>query len=301
MLFGFGFLSDSLNSKLYFKMKRLIKTLAVLILCTLTTVVYSQDTGYRNVGDTTSPKYIKAVIRSVPSITIEVNGHYNFGIFELSADDNGDFSSSQFVNGQNFGVRHGFGVYTALKLNLQEEGHFRLCINTSYNRFSSGVNKLLTGGNEGEYANYNIYSLGVGLENNFTPSYKFKPLIGAGILASVINGDARVYDANLLSYRDLTIIPAFRLGFMIYSGFEYLLSNKYGFNCGIRIVHANLWLKDTKVSSNPDEIYLNDQRTVPRPLYSGFRQFVWGELYLGLNYYFGITQKEYIIKRTLNQ
>ena len=300
MLFGFGFISDSLNFKLYFKMKRLIKTLLVLIPLTLTTFVYSQDTGYRNAVDSTNPKYIKAVIRSVPSITIELNGHYDFGIFELSADDNGDFSSSQFVNGQNFGVRHGFGAYGALKLNLQEEGHFRLCFNTSYNRFSSGVNKLLTGDNEGEYANYNIYSLGVGLENNFTPSYKFKPLVGISILASVIDGDARVYDENLLLYRNLQIIPAFRLGVTVYSGFEYLLNNKYGFNCGIKIVHANLWLKDTKVSDNPNEIYLNDQRTVPRPLYSGFRQFVWGELYLGVNYYFGISQKEYIIKKILN-
>lgn len=280
-------------------MKRLIKTLLVVTLFTFTSAVYCQDTGYRNVNDTTNSKYLKAVVRSVPSITIEINGHYDFGIFELSADDNGDFSSSQFVNGQNFGVRHGFGGFAALKLNLQEEGHFRLCINSSYNRFSSGVNKLLTGDNEGEYANYNIYSLGIGLENNFTPSYKFKPLVGVGILASVIDGNARVYDDNLLTYKNLDIIPAFRLGVMIYSGFEYLLNNKYGFNCGIRIVHANLWLKNTKVSDNPNEIYLNDQRAVPRPLYSGFRQFVWGELYLGLNYYFGISQKEYIIKRSL--
>jgi hypothetical protein len=280
-------------------MKSLIKKLLVLFLLSLTSSVYSQDTGYKDTNYTSHPEYIRAVIRSVPRLTVEFDGHYNFGIFELSADNNGDFSSSQFIDGQNFGVRQGYGLTAMCKLNIQREGHFRLTFFGSFNRFSSGLNKVLANGGEGVFANYNVYSTGIGVENCFTPTYKFKPLVGIGLIGSVIGGSARVVEEDGVTYRDLNINPAFRLGVMVYSGFEYLLNNRFGFNCGLKLTHANLWLKNTKASDNPNDINLNDQRVSPRLPYSGWRQFVWGELYAGINYYFGISQKVYIIKKTL--
>jgi len=142
--------------------------------------------------------------------------------------------------------------------------------------------------------------LGIGFENNFTPGYKFKPLVGIGILGSIISGDARVREDTAAAYRSLKILPAFRLGVTLYSGLEYMINNRIGVNCGIKIVHANLWLKDTKVSENPDEIYLNDKRVVPRIPFSGFRQFAWGSIYGGVNIYFGVSQKDYFIKKIKN-
>jgi hypothetical protein len=260
-------------------------------------LLFTQDTGILLPKDSKSPGYLKLVVRSAPKVTLEVNGHYNFGVFELSANNNGDFSSSEFVNGENFGVRHGIGVTSLLKLSLSEKGYFRLCFIGSYNRFSSKYSKYLENVHEAGYANYNVFTFGAGVENSFTPGFKFKPLIGFGLLGSVISGNSRVFDKSFNDYRDLTIIPAFRLGLTLYSGVEYLISNKVGLNCGIRIVHANLWLKSSKVSDNPDEIYLNDERVVPRTPYTGWRQFMWGELYGGVNIYFGINQKDYIIKK----
>lgn len=264
-------------------------------------LLISQDTGQIFSDKNDSLKYSKLVIRSAPAFTIEFNGHYDFGIYELSANNNGDFSSSQFTNGENFGVRHGFGGTVLLKISIHRKGNLRLCFGGSYNRFSSKYSKLLEDMKEAGYANYNVYSISAGIENNFTPGFKFKPLVGIGIVGSFISGNARVYDKISEDYRNLEIIPAFRLGLTFYSGLEYLLNNRIGVNCGIKIVHANLWLKDTRISENSNEIYLNDKRVVPRVPFAGWRQFMWGALYVGVNFYFGIEQKDYYFRKIQSQ
>jgi hypothetical protein len=278
-------------------MKKLTIIFLMLSLSAAPQLIFSQDTGLYHATDSNSTKYLKLIVRSAPALTIEVNGHYDFGVYELSANNNGDFSSSQFINGENFGVRHGIGATAVLKYSLNEKGYIRLCVIGSFNSFNSRYSKYLEDQTEAGYADYNVYTFGVGVENNFTPGYKFKPLVGIGILGSVINGSAKVYDKNFGGDRDLTIIPAFRLGLTIYSGIEYLINNRFGLNCGIKLVHSNLWLKSTKVSENPNEIYLNDERVFPRVPYSGWRQFMWGELYGGINFYFGISEKDYTIKK----
>jgi len=281
-------------------MKKHLIIFLILTLSSFPQLLFPQDTGILHTSNSDSSRYLKLIVRTAPSLTLEVNGHYDFGVYELSANNNGDFSSSQFINGENFGVRHGIGGTAILKYSINEKGFIRLCAIVSYNRFSSKYSKYLENQNEAGYASYNVFSFGAGIENNFTPGYKFKPLIGIGVLGSVISGGAQVYDKSIIGYRELTIVPAFRLGLTLYSGVEYLLNNSIGLNCGIKLVHSNLWLKNTKVSNNPDEIYLNDERIVPRAPYSGFRQFMWGELYGGINFYFGINEKDYIIKKIQN-
>ena len=281
-------------------MKKLFIIFLILTFSPTLRFLYSQDSGFNLTSNSDSTRYMKLIIRSAPAFTIEVSGHYDFGVYELSANNNGDFSSSQFINGENFGVRHGIGGTAILKYSINEKGYIRLCGILSFNRFSSKYSKYLESQNEAGYASYNVLSFGAGIENSFTPGFKFKPLVGIGLIGSVISGNAKVYDNSLAGYKDLTINSAFRLGLTLYSGVEYLINNKIGLNCGIRLVHSNLWLKDTKVSNNPDEIYLNDKRVIPRAPYSGFRQFMWGEIYGGVNFYFGISEKDYIIKKFQN-
>jgi hypothetical protein len=234
---------------------------------------------------------VKMMVRSAPKFTIQVNGMYDYGVFELAGRNNGDFNPVQFINGENFGVRHGIGGSITVKIPLHEKGNIRLNISALYNNFG---NKYIDT-KEGGYAKYNVFSGGIGLENNFTPSYKFKTLIGASIIGSLINGKAQIVLPET-SY-SLKINPAFRLGVMIYSGFEYLLNDHFGFNCGFNFTHANLWFKDSKISNDPNSIYLNDKRVNPRVPYTGWKQFAWGSFYGGINIYFGINQKNYIYSK----
>ena len=255
---------------------------------------------YNEVNDTSlnlKDEYVRLTIRNAPPLTVQFSVDYNFGIFELSANDNGDLHTEEFISGQNFGVRHGFGATMIVKYPLHKEGHLRLNASLMYNRFNSKFNKVFEG-EEYDFVKYDVYSASLGLENNFTPSFRIKTYVGLGLVGSIISGNARVTYKDA-SASELSIKPAFRLGLTVFSGLEYLLRNNVGLNFGLKFTHANLWLKESKVSDNPDEIYLNDQRVTNRQLFSGFRQFAWGSFFCGVNYYFGVKEKHYYYKKHL--
>ncbi len=274
-------------------MKMLIKAALIISLLTVSLgICYAQhDTDS---AEKVKKVYKKMMIRTAPKFTIEFSGYYGFGIFELSANDNGDFAGDEFINGKNFGVRHGIGGDFMLKYPLHEEGHIRLFFSGMFTYFNSEFSKITNTENPTSFLSYKVYSGIVGIENNFTPNHTFKTLAGIGFIASIISGkgNLRINNANT----DITIKPAFRLGIQLFSGVEYLLSDRLGLNAGFKFNHANLWLKDSKVCDNTCEIYLNDKRVYPKIPYSGWKQFAWGSFYMGMNIYFGIQQKVYLIK-----
>jgi hypothetical protein len=275
-------------------MKTIYLKVLVFMIAVLNIILFGQE-KYLNhsvqLNDTGSEK-VKLVIRSAPDFTFEFSTFYDYGVYELSGNYNGDFNPEQFVKGENFGVRHGIGAILTGKIPLHHRGNLRANISLSYNVFSSKYNKSLSAATEYDYMKYSVVSGIFGIENNFTPNFKFKTYAGLGLIASVIYGEGRItYEGTT---NNLSIIPAFRLGLCVNSGLEYMVTNKLGINCGIRFTHANLWLKKSKISDNPNEIYLNDSRTYTVQKYAGFKQFAWGSFFLGVNYYLGIIEKTYI-------
>jgi hypothetical protein len=168
----------------------------------------------------------------------------------------------------------------------------RANLSVSYHNFSSRFNKSLNSVTEPDFLKYDVYSGIIGIENNFTPMFKFKPYVGIGIIGSIIEGNGKVTREN--EQNNVKVLPAFRLGLSLSSGLEYMFTNKLGFNCGVRFTHANIWLKESKVSENPNETYLNDSRTISEIPFAGFKQFAWGSFFAGMNYYLGIKEKTYI-------
>ncbi|RPI19009.1 MAG: hypothetical protein EHM58_03075 [Ignavibacteriae bacterium] len=270
---------------------RAIKYLIVLLLLfSVQSVISQKSDEAESTGASIKTKSVRMIIRTAPKFTLQISGGYNHGIYELSGNDNGDFNSMQFYNGENYGVRHGLGGIITAKIPLHEKGNIRFNVSGMYNKFNSKIIENKDGG----FANFNVFSGVLGLENNFTPSYRFKTLIGAGLVASVISGNAHVVNEKI--DRNVDIKPAFRLGITFYSGFEYLLNDNMGFNLGYQFTQANLWLKSAKSSNDEKSVYLNDSRVTPRIPYSGWKQFAWGSFYGGLNIYFGIIKKDYVIK-----
>ena len=285
--------------KLHIISVKKLYVLTIILFTAVTIFCQVKNSGIRDsITDTlTNNKrdYVKLIIRNAPSLTLELNLLYNYGVYELSGNYNGDFSSEQFIDGENFGVRHGIGGMLTAKIPLHKKGYVRANISLLYVNFSSKFNKTLNNGKENEFAKYNVYSVIAGIENNFTPNFKFKTFAGLGLIGSVIYGDAYIVQEK--KGMNINIIPAFRLGLCVTSGLEYMLNNSFGFSCGIRFTHANLWLKDSKVSSNPNEIYLNDARTAGNLPFTGFKQFAWGSFFAGINYFFDIKEKEYYYKK----
>jgi hypothetical protein len=268
-------------------MRNLMKILIIInFLFLMSYNSFSQISGETASNGKVKQSYTKMMIRTAPKLTVEFSGFYNYGIFELSANDNGDFAADEYLKGQNFGVRQGIGGSFVLKIPLHEKGNIRLNISGLYSCFSSKFNKIANTLSEEGYVKYNVFSGGIGIENNFTPSHKIKTLAGISILGSVISGNA--YLPSTENTINAKIKSAFRLGISVFSGLEYL---------GLRFTHANIWLKNSQASDNPNEIYLNDKRVSPRIPYSGWKQFSYGSFYGGVSIYFGIEEKTYTIKK----
>jgi hypothetical protein len=102
-------------------------------------------------ASSSKPTYIKMTIRSAPALTLQFSGGYNFGVYELASNDNGDFSREEFKAGENFGVRHGIGGMLTMKIPLHERGNMRLDVSALYNCFNSKFSKANTGISPSDY------------------------------------------------------------------------------------------------------------------------------------------------------
>jgi membrane associated rhomboid family serine protease len=243
-----------------------------------------------------SPFYKRfMIVRTAPKFTLQLNFTYNQSVLELAGTYNDDFRSDDFISGQTFGTDKGFGANITTKLALNSKGSLRLINSVSYNRImtymfgKSGLSDI------GE-TKFNVYSAGIGLENNFTPNYNFKLYAGGEILASLINGEAVLWVPNQpntpYTYK-LKIKNSFRLGFDIYGGTEYLLTNELGVNLGFKFTLANLFLRKSEIISDSTEIILEDGKPDVPGKYLGSKNFGFFSLHFGICIYWGIIEKKY--------
>lgn len=243
------------------------------------------DTSYTMIAPPSVQKL--TVHGKAPVVTIQLSGYYNVGLLDLAAKDNTNFNKLDFVEGRNFGTRYGYGVGITGKIALHKEGNMRLTVSSLYNRLESN---FIVGGSPDGKVGYNVFSWSLGIEDNFLPDRYFKPYIGAELVTSLINGSALL--ATDSTNFNLDINNAVRLGFALNMGFEYAVSNDFGFNLGMRLTHVNLLLRDSKESPNLNQTNLNDKYVVPQIPYSGWKQFFFVSFSGGVNFYFGMKNKK---------
>ena len=230
-------------------------------------------------------------IKSAPLFTLQVSSGLNLGMAELSSNYSSVLDTQQFLEGQNFGVRTGFGFMVIGKIPLHKEGNVRLNVSTGYNRFQSD---FFTSKSPYGSVGYNVLSIGVGLENSFSPSFRLKPYIAGEIQANFISGKANLNNLTNNTTRTVTIKNTFRIGYMIYSGLEYMLSNRFGINVGLKVTNANQVLKKSEPNENPNEINIRDKKVIEGPLeFGGFKNFTFTTFFVGVNFYMGIKDIVY--------
>lgn len=268
----------------------------ILILFIVTSVTFSQgeDSTHYNPKDTfytsIAPSNIINSIRTgvAPIATIQLSFNYNIGHLDMAGSENTLFRKDEFVSGANFGTRYGFGVMLTGKIKLHKAGNVRLNVSTGYNRFLS--NFVIEESPEGKVS-YNVFSFGLGIENNFNPARKFKPFAGIELQANMISGNA-VLATDSTDF-DVKIKNSVRFGLSLTLGFEYAVNDKFGFNLGYRLTHANILGKKSQVSTSINETYLNDDivngESIP---YSGWKQFMFSSFYAGVNFYIGLKNKK---------
>ncbi len=284
-------------------MKQKYLWLLILICCTVYFMACSSESyniDHTNSTDTASSKTPVTVnsaeidrilkskrtytVKSAPSFVLSISGNYNIGVSELSLNDN----PQQFIDGQNFGVRTGYGVNVMGKIPLdKQKGNIRIIIQGSFNHFKDNfANHLYV---DSGTAQYTAFSGGIGIENNFTPKFSVKPFIGIALLGSMISGKSD-YTLNGVQ-TSVNIKNGFRLGYTVYAGLEYAVSNAIGINLGGRITSCNTWLKKSVNDGGTTDISLRDAFTSDKIPYGGWKNFAFTSFYLGTSIYFGVKDK----------
>ncbi|HAX50313.1 MAG TPA: hypothetical protein PK605_15050 [Ignavibacteria bacterium] len=234
-------------------------------------------------------------IQTPPRFTLQVSGGLNLGMAELSSNFNTVFDSAQFSEGLNFGVKNGYGAMIIGKIPLHKEGNVRLNLSANFNRFTSS---FLSSSSKFGDVSYNVFAFGVGIENSFNPTFRLKPYIAGEMQANIISGKASITSPTTGQIRNITIKNSFRIGYVIYTGFEYMFNNQVGGNFGIKLTNSNQILKSTKTSDNPDEVPLRDKKDDTGEIeFGGFKNFIFTTFYVGFNVYFGVNDIIYKFKK----
>ncbi len=238
------------------------------------------------------------IVKTFPTFTLQANIDYNQSYLELNGTYNNDFQSDQFMKGYVLGADKGLGGSITSKLALSERGRLRLSVSLSYNNFKTYLfgNKSLI--SDVGRSSINIMSLGIGLEHNFTPNYKYKIYLGAEGTASLVNGNGTiwVFVGGTPGYTyDVTIKNSFRIGAAIFGGTEYMINDKFGLSLGFKYHVANILLKSAKPSDDPYSFQLRDAAD-PSVQYAGRKTLAFITIMAGANFYWGVETKKYTIK-----
>ncbi len=275
------------------------------IIAFFTTDSYAQDVKYKITYDTLKTiktdtvktvrmRIIKIVtVRSVPKFILQLSGFYNSGSLELQGH-NGGFSKNDFLTGKNFGARNGFGTGLTGKLPLHRQGHIWLDFSAGFNRFQSN---LIADNTKDGKVYYNVFSGGTGIDYIFTPADRVKYFLGVNAVGSFISGNAELYFEKNSKYdkskKVIEIESSFRIGYILYFGFEYAFVKNFGMNIGFKFTHANLFLKQSDQVTDTTHTNINDGSSDPPVLYGGWKQFAYSSVFAGVSYYFGVKEKSY--------
>ncbi|MBZ0202540.1 MAG: hypothetical protein IT281_06560 [Ignavibacteria bacterium] len=253
---------------------------------------YKDSTKFQSTGAKLKNFY---KIQTPPKFTLQLSGGLNLGMAELSSNFQNNFDSLQFSHGLNFGVKNGYGIMIIGKIPLHKKGNVRLNISGGFDRFESGF--LASTSKFGDVS-YNVFSFGAGIENSFNPTFRLKPFVAAEITGNMISGKANMISQTNNSTRVVTITNSFRIGYKIYGGLEYMFNNNIGANFGIKLTNSNQVLKQTKTSSDPNEVPLRDKKDDTGEIeFGGFKNFIFTSFYLGMNFYFGVKDIVYQFKK----
>jgi hypothetical protein len=241
-----------------------------------------KDTTYKSTGAKLKGTY---KVRTAPDFTLQFAGGLNLGMAELSSNYENIFDAQNFINGQNFGVKSGYGIMVTGKIPVHGQGNIRINVTTSYNRFQSDFLKRTSP--YGRIA-YNVLALGVGVENSFNPSFKLKPYIAVELQANFISGNSDIVNVDSNTTRHVKIKNTFRIGYMVYSGLEYMLNNRVGLNFGLKLTNANQILKQSSNDPDPDNVSIRDKKVEDPLEFAGFKNFTFTSFFIGFNIYFGV-------------
>jgi len=245
-----------------------------------------------------------------PFIEINVNGGYNYSIFDLKGS--GDLKS--FWNFTDYAMGSGFGTNANIKLGVfaTRMAQLKIKMELSYSHFSKSDTRA-----------YNVGSVELGWPNKtyHNPGVPFTPRdtagestvrlnmpgmsfglecavftdrenksafnFGADFMATLITG--RAYETVInKSETYVTVNPSLRFGIGLTSSYSYRFENWVGFHVGTKLSLPNIFSKSSEMTDQSGYISLLDAGNIAlNPMLKSSRLIGFMQLFAGMTFYIG--------------
>ena len=220
-----------------------------------------------------------------PKATVEFFGGYSlpladlkgkFGDYQANFAGNGNPDSNTYF--MSSGISYGLAFKKPLFI---KNGNFNLVACIIFNAFGQSKDY----DSVSVKLRQNLLSVSLGAEWQFAPKRgKINPFAGIDFVGSVVNGSL-IQTYPSVTYTN-NLKAAFRLGFMLGGGVDFVLHQNVGLVCGAKYVFANLIGKDYQ---NPvgSTYYLGDAEHVINGATYPSKNIRFIQFYGGVSFYFG--------------
>lgn len=277
-------------------MKTTIQVFLLLLFLVSITSIYSQDT--------------KPPLKTKPFIEININGSYNYALFDMRGQGN----LRGFYEFKDYGVGSGFGTNVEVKLGVfsTKMSQLKIHMMLGYSHFSNEDSKAYSIGSVEpgwpyktssssanpyspidtsgtSYLRFNMPSFAAGLEcavytdkenkSSFNFGTDFTATLVTGRAFETINNSKETY---------VTINPSLRFGLGINIAYAYKFGEWAGFNVGTRFSMPNLLGKSSEMTDQYGYIsLLDDSNDALNPNLVSKRTMGYFQLFGGVCFYLG--------------
>lgn len=245
-----------------------------------------------------------------PFIEINVNGGYNYSIFDLKGS--GDLKS--FWNFTDYAMGSGFGTNANIKLGVfaTRMAQLKIKMELSYSHFANSDSKAYNVGSVDlgwPYKTYhstgipfsprdtagessvrlNMPGMSFGLECSVFTDRDNKSAFnfGADFMATLITGRAHETVINK-SESYVTINPSLRFGVGLSSSYSYRFEDWVGFHVGTKLSLPNIFSKSSEMTDQAGYISLLDGGNIAlNPQLKSGRLIGFMQLFAGMTFYIG--------------
>lgn len=206
-------------------------------------------------------------------------------------------------NFKNYGVKSGFGSQVYMKLVTNKKGTIRPYITLGYDLFLNSDNNnayipynylpkwpdTLSGPVSGKSKMFlHNFSAALGFEYAFVNKTKWTPYVNFDFGLNMLFGTYRQTPSSTGTEVSYTYKQAARLGIGLGAGINGRLTRIFGVAFGVKYKLPNLLLKDSKLSTEVNKLYINDKEdTGLSANLSKDRNMMYLQLYAGVTFFIG--------------
>jgi outer membrane protein W len=229
--------------------------------------------------------FLSTIAFAQPKATVQFFGGYSLPLADMKGhfgDSLGNFTSNGNPDTNTYFLTYGINYGISFKKPLfLKNGNFNLVASIIFNAFGQSKDYST----ENVKLRQNILSLALGAEWEFAPKKaKINPFAGIDIIGSIINGS--LTETFPSTVNTLNLKAAFRIGFMLGGGVDFVLHQNVGMVIGAKYAFANLIGKDYAADFGSNYNLGDKEHTIGNAVYPA-KNIKFIQFYGGVSFYFG--------------